>query len=104
MVNRNPERFVEQGYCLFPNLFDDTEVVSNRRLLDEYTDVQGNESNDPLKLINKGDYGFGVNNKLLEAFEKREEERSLFWVLGTSLIFEAILLFWAGLKFSRKDF
>jgi ABC-type transport system involved in multi-copper enzyme maturation permease subunit len=76
-----------------------------KRLLDEYTDVQGNESNDPLQLLNnKDNYGVGVNNKLLQLFEEREEEQSLFWVLGTSLIFEAILLFWAGLKFSRKDF
>ena len=38
MVNRNPERFAEQGYCLFPDIFDEAEVVSNRRLLDGYTE------------------------------------------------------------------
>ncbi len=38
MLNHNPDCFVKDGYCLFPHVFDSTEVESNRRLLDEATD------------------------------------------------------------------
>ncbi len=38
MLNHNPDCFVKDGYCLFPRVFNSTEVESNRRLLDEATD------------------------------------------------------------------
>ncbi len=39
MLNRDPERFIEDGYCLFPSVFSESEVELNRRLLDEATDA-----------------------------------------------------------------
>jgi hypothetical protein len=32
------------------------------------------------------------------------QDRSLFWVIGTSLIFEAVMLTVAGVVFCRRDF
>ena len=34
-VNHDPERFSTEGYCLFTEVFDDTEIDANRRLLDD---------------------------------------------------------------------
>ena len=34
-VNRDPGRFVGEGYCLFPQVFDDSGADANRRLLEE---------------------------------------------------------------------
>ena len=39
MLNHAPECFAEEGYCVFPRVFGGAEVKSNRRLLDEATDV-----------------------------------------------------------------
>ncbi len=38
MLNHNPDRFAEDGYCVFPRVFSPAEVESNRRLLAEATD------------------------------------------------------------------
>jgi len=35
MLNHNPDRFAEDGYCLYPNVFDPVEVESNQRLMTE---------------------------------------------------------------------
>ena len=37
-LNRDPRRFARDGYCVFPQVFDDAGVAGNRRLLDEATD------------------------------------------------------------------
>ena len=34
MLNTNPQRFVEKGYCLFPDTLDSQEISTLRRMLD----------------------------------------------------------------------
>ena len=34
-VNHDPGRFAVEGYCVFPQIFDDSGVAANRRLLEE---------------------------------------------------------------------
>ena len=52
---------------------------------------------------------FGVSQRIsMREFEKRmqskRDARGYFWIIGTSLIFEALVLLFACWRFSRRDF
>ena len=38
-LNRDPRRFVREGYCVSPPVFNDPGLAANRRLFDEATDA-----------------------------------------------------------------
>ena len=52
---------------------------------------------------------FGVSQRIsMREFEKRiqskRDARGYFWIIGTSLIFESLVLLFACWRFSRRDF
>lgn len=103
------ENFIRYIYY-FKTVLPKTEETTNliKRVLIENTDVPEKDDQSPLEMLKKLDEQGNenqFNQQLVKAEqEKNERKRSVFWVLGTSLIFEVLVLFWAGFKFSRKDF
>jgi non-haem Fe2+, alpha-ketoglutarate-dependent halogenase len=80
MTNLDPQCFKKEGYCLFPNVFSEKEVVSNRSLLDEATDSgsldRANYFGEPHTLDDRW-LGICRHPRLLDAVQS---------VLGTNLI------------------
>ena len=106
-TGRRVERIVHAIYSTVPKTTETTDLL-DRTLFNKEEAQEGSEKTNSMFIPSTGNRDFDAQRKAAvhgeTAYQQDIRGRSVAWVIGTSLAFEAVVLLLAGWLFCRRDY